>query len=153
MNGKINISMLVVSVLLLVILAPVLSAQDVLDLQYGKKQLFIDNRFFAEQQGIKLTVNPPVKAGMVLKPEMPWEIVRLGCYAVGLEDAGVYKLWYDAYMGEQARSAMHRSVCYATSTDGVKWERQMVNIFNWFGQKENNIVMAGVTASPRASFY
>ena len=43
-----------------------MAEKSVLDVG-DRKQLFIDGRFFAQQQGITLTVNPPVKAEMVMQ--------------------------------------------------------------------------------------
>ena len=123
--------------------------EEALRLKSGLKQLFIDERFFAKRQGIELRVNPPVKAGRVLTPEMPWEKRVLGLYTTVLEDNGIYRMWYDAYVGlveEQYRSAP-RSLCSATSKDGIHWKREMVNLYDWFGHRENNIVMPGGSAS------
>ena len=38
-----------------------------------RKQLFVDERFFAQQYGMNLVVNPPVKTEMVMRPETAWE--------------------------------------------------------------------------------
>ena len=138
----------------------------VLKLKPGLKQLFIDDRFFAERQGIELQVNPPIKAGRVLAPEMPWENGVTGAYATVLEDNGVYKMWYDAITRDpdegKNESAVQtdakgnvyvkadstpRSLCYATSEDGIHWRREMVNLFNWHGRVQNNIVIPGGSAS------
>ena len=123
--------------------------EEAMRLKSGLKQLFIDERFFAKRQGIELTVNPPVKAGRVLAPEMPWEKRVLGLYTTVLDDNGIYRMWYDAYVGlveEKYRSAP-RSLCYASSEDGIHWKREMVNLYDWFGHRENNIVMPGGSAS------
>ena len=45
-----------------------------------EKQLFIAQRWFASQRGIRLTVNPPVKAERVLVPEEPWEANGIHSY-------------------------------------------------------------------------
>jgi hypothetical protein len=109
----------------------------------SRKQLFIDNRFFARQYGMKLTVNPPVKAEMVMRPETPWERSRMGAYASVLEDKGVYKLWYNVYQRDAIPDGLPNCICYATSTDGLEWTRETVNLFDWYGHRENNIVLPG----------
>lgn len=109
------------------------------------KQLFLDDRWFFSQQGMTLRVNPPVKAERVLLPEQPWETRGIHGYSTVLEDDGLYKLWYDAIApGGKPHS---RSICYATSQDGVHWERQYVNLFSWEGITPNNIVMPGTNGS------
>jgi len=108
-----------------------------------RKQLFIDERFFAQKEGVRLCVNPPVKKEMILRSEMPWEAGSVGFYSTVIEHEGVYKLWYDGYVGLETSKEVPRSLCYATSTDGVHWQRQNVNLFNWLGHRENNVVMPG----------
>src|SRR5580698_5868694 len=105
------------------------------------KQLFIDHKFIESSQGIRLTVNPPIKAERVLLPEMPWESKSIQAYHTVIEHDGIYKLWYDAIAA--GRHEPSRSTCYATSKDGIHWERANVNQFVWEGIKNNNIVMPG----------
>ena len=108
------------------------------------KQLFIDERFFDRQTDVHLTANPPAKREIILRPEKPWEAGCLGFYSTMIEDQGIYKLWYDAYVGLDVSKDFPRSLCYATSTDGIHWERPNVGLFNWMGYAENNIVMPGM---------
>ena len=109
----------------------------------NRKQLFIDERFIARSEGISLSVNPPVKKERVLRYEMPWEDMRLGGYATVLEDDGIFKLWYDAFVGLERYRDVPRSLCHAVSPDGIHWERPKLNLFNWRGRTDNNIVMPG----------
>ena len=113
----------------------------------NRKQLFIDDRLFSQKNGISLVTNPPVKAEIAILPEKPWENRSLGLYATIIEDEGIYKLWYDAYVGLDVSEEVPRSLCYATSMDGIHWKRENVNLFNWFSNEENNIVMPGASGS------
>ncbi|MCF7853184.1 MAG: hypothetical protein K9N51_00180 [Candidatus Pacebacteria bacterium] len=109
-----------------------------------RKQLFIDDRWFDESQGMSLRVNPPVKHDRVLLPETPWEEMRIGSYSTIIEDEGVYRMWYDANAGDTPKGRPHRRcVCYAESGDGINWRRKNVNLYQWEGITENNIVMTG----------
>ena len=122
--------------------------QRAIRLEPGLKQLFIDDRFFADRRGVELTVNPPVKAGQILSPETPWEKRGLG-YPTVLQEGDAYKMWYGGYVGlydKQIRSTPF-NLCYATSGDGIHWKRESVNLFDWHGHKGNNVVMPGTTAS------
>lgn len=112
-----------------------------------QKQLFLDDRWFDTNQGMTLCVNPPVKAERVLLPEKPWESYGICCYHTVLEHEGVYKMWYDAISLEAHEAPHERVMCYATSEDGIHWQRQNVNLFEWEGLRENNIVMAGANGS------
>lgn len=98
----------------------------------NRKQLFIDRRFIQCSRGIELAVNPPEKAGPVLLPETPWErkAVDLGYLSVE-EDGGLCKMWYlsGGYL------------CYATSKDGIAWNRPVLNVIEFEGSRRNNIVL------------
>ena len=106
--------------------------------------MFIDDRFIGESNGITLKVNPPVKKEIVLELEKPWENI-LGQYTTVVEDEGIYKMWYDAFVGIARSKEVPLSVAYATSTDGVHWERPDLGLFDWYGHQQNNLVMPGTS--------
>jgi len=109
----------------------------------NRKQLFIDGRWFAHQRGMTLAVNPPERREIVIGPEKPWEDVDICAYSTFIEHEGRYKLWYDAMSNLPGDKNHCRCVCYAESEDGVHWERVPVNLFEWEGIRENNIVLPG----------
>lgn len=95
----------------------------------GEKQLFVDSVMIRQKQGITRVVHPPKKLGQpVLRAEMPWEWTeqdgtpdrRVNIYGTVLRDekTGAFQMWY--------ADAGH--VLYATSKDGVHWERPILNI-------------------------
>lgn len=83
-----------------------------------EKQLFIDDRFIASSRNVELCMNPPVKLGVVLRPDRPWEDKSIGFCASVMEHGGVFKLFYRADSHEKGAS-----VCLATSRNGLHWER------------------------------
>lgn len=109
----------------------------------NRKQLFIDNKWFFTQRGMTLTVNPPIKGEIVLAPEKPWEARALGAYSTIIEHGGKYKMWYRCFSYSDSVSIPAHSICYAESADGIHWDRPDLNLFEWEGIKENNIVMPG----------
>ena len=56
-------------------------AEEAIDVG-SRKQLFIDERFIAENDGITLAVNPPRKEEAVSRSEMPWENKRAGLFSI-----------------------------------------------------------------------
>lgn len=92
------------------------------DAALARKQLFIDNRFIAESQGIKIHTNPPELRGLVLRGEMPWETGWIHRASI-LQDGDVIKMWYGAHPPSQDGKLGPYYYCYATSHDGVRWER------------------------------
>lgn len=112
----------------------------------NRKQLFIDDRWFAAQRGMTLRVNPPIKAERVIVPDRPWEARNISAYSTVLDDDGVYRMWYDAIAPKPPEAnhiALNRFICYAESDDGLHWRRGEVNRFTWNGITENNIVAPG----------
>ena len=107
----------------------------------NQKQLFIDDRFIAESDHVKLTISPPVKTGIVLDTDKPW-------------DKGVYRAYYQCYeVGKEGKfGAMH--FCLATSTDGICWKKPQLGLVEFNGSKNNNILpgLGGhVFIDPKAS--
>ena len=109
----------------------------------SRKQVFMDDRWFATGFGITLRVNPPVKAERVLAPEMPWESRGIETKNTILEHDGEYHLWYST--GAKGVKGFKHNMCYATSKDGVHFERRNVNLFEFDGARENNIIIPGGT--------
>jgi hypothetical protein len=115
----------------------------------SQKQLFIDELLIGSKTNINLTMNPAVKTHELnVVADNPWEELELGWVNV-LEDGGVYKMWYGCEsIGDGARqdteSEMEKSrvvdLCYATSEDGIKWEKPTLGLVEFRGSKQNNIV-------------
>jgi len=62
----------------------------------SNKQLFIDHRFIESSYGVKLSMNPPVKAEAVLVAETPIEGHRIGVFSTVIEADERYLMYYDA---------------------------------------------------------
>jgi len=95
----------------------------------GEKQLFVDSVMIREKRDVTRVIHPAKKLEHpVLSAEMPWEwreengIVnkRVNIYGTVLRDAetGAFQMRY--------ADAGH--VLYATSTDGIRWERPILNV-------------------------
>jgi hypothetical protein len=56
----------------------------------------------------------------------------------------VYKLWYQAFSGKEARERTKACVvAYAESKDGIQWDRPSLNLFSYNGIEDTNIVLIG----------
>ena len=115
------------------------------------KQLFIDEQLIAASKNVTLTMNPPRKTGEHnIVAEHPWESFRVGAWNTVMEDGGGYKMWYDAASSsdpDSARKGMGRFVCYATSPDGINWEKPILGQVEFEGSKKNNILIRDTTGS------
>ncbi len=105
------------------------------------KQLFIDHKFIDKAQNITLTLNPPLKEGVVLKGESPWENGLL-TYGSVVDDGGFYKMWYSCLAEGRNGVAGIGHTCYATSRDGISWVKPILGLVDFDGTSANNIVSA-----------
>ena len=99
------------------------------------KQLLFDDALVDAKEGFTTTMNPAARTNTpALTPEKPWESHGCSNPTVML-DEGIYKMWYSA-TGEDG---IPRD-CYATSTDGIHWERPNIGLIDYQGLRENNII-------------
>jgi len=116
------------------------SPPDVVPIDVGR-QLFVDD-FLVEHRTLKRTHHKAayVPNNPVVKPDKPWEekAGRQACPCAMVFSDGV---WYDPkdrlfkiwYMGRYCETT-----CYATSTDGVRWDKPSLDVV-----KGTNIVDTG----------
>ena len=107
------------------------------------RQVFIDEKFLDKSQGVELIVHQPQKTGeLTIKPEYPWEAGGIGPYSSVLKVDETYYMWYHAMATTQWDSgAGSGAICYAQSRDGINWEKPMLGLVEFAGNKENNIVI------------
>jgi hypothetical protein len=77
----------------------------------------------------------------LLKADRPWEDFRLG-YCQVLREGDKWHLWYNAY-DHNYRSDSDVYICYARSTDGVRWEKPALGLYTYGADKDNNVLLAG----------
>ena len=131
------------------------------------KQLFVDEAIIEEMVGVERRMNQPAKyAGNPLMiPLYPWE-GRLELYGTVMHDSekGHFQMWYLG-LGNMGISPMGMpntskwadigfdpsellySICYATSEDGIFWERPNLRILEYEGSRDNNLVLLNAGAA------
>ena len=107
----------------------------------SSKQLFIDRRFVQDAAGVQLVMNPPAKAGVVLRGDRPWDTGWVSGAGTVIEDNGRYRMWYTALPPVTRFEDDRFRLCYAESKDGVHWEKPNLGISEWRGSRDNNILM------------
>lgn len=111
-------------------------------------QLLVDDVLIASQKGTVRTIHPCRKLSKpVLEPEHPWEGSRVYVYGSVLYDETLklFRMWYMSSPTEGSRDPrLNRSrgtlVLYATSADGVRWQKSKMDLYEFNGSTENNIV-------------
>ena len=105
----------------------------------GPWQLFVDDYLVAEKTNVVRTYHPFTKyaGNPVLSPNKPWESRRSYLYGTVLpnEDGDGYRMWYQAY-NEKGNFGGRRGYvnAYATSKDGITWEKPHLGIYKWIKQ-------------------
>jgi hypothetical protein len=105
----------------------------------GPWQLFVDDALIAEKSNVarkyhafeKYPLNP------VLKPDKPWEGGAAYLYGSVLpgEDGHGYRMWYHSW----ANDVYH--ILYATSPDGLRWEKPELGLVSYGNDAQNNILI------------
>ena len=135
---NINVTCCCIATVLL-LLAIEVSADPVVPLKIGKqKQLFVDNYIVEQMDGVHKTLNQPKKhpGNPVLTPDRPGEGNRAHMYGSVIYDrqAKLFKMWYWTGVGSTMSGA------YATSKDGIHWDKPDLGLVQFQGSKRNNRV-------------
>ena len=111
------------------------------------KRLFIDDFEIESKQNLKRRFHPPEKVGTVLQPDQPWEDKSgCACPMVIRDPEGTFKMWYWNSKGDL-------NDLYATSEDGLHWEKPILHLAEIDGNTENNKVKTPGRIGPGAVFY
>ena len=102
------------------------------------RQLFVDDFWIDQANGITRLLHEPERREIALGPEHPWEAGGLS-YLTTFADAGRIRGWYRA--DPAVNDSDHNSVtCYAESDDGIHWTKPEVGLIEIAGTKTNNVV-------------
>ena len=127
------------------------------------RRLLLDARVVEDAENADLTLGTVEKHGAnpLFGEDKPWEKRFDNLYAnvVYDDDEGIYKCWYSPFVVDlssrgmtlrQRRASTYRAphnremaICYATSKDGLAWDKPELGIVDYDGRKANNILMRG----------
>lgn len=134
------LGVLACTVLVFLILSPsaALAGQQLGDLT-GPWQLLIDDFLVQSKTGIVRTYHPFQKyaGNPVIQADKPWEGTNVYLYGTILptEDGSGYRMWYHFLNYAEGVDGS----CYATSTDGLHWNKPTLGLFPYKGSTANNI--------------
>jgi len=138
-----------------------LSAKDARRDRY----LVLDSRIIESMDNVELTVGvvQKDKNNPLLREDKPWEPRFDNPYSSVIydEEENIYKCWYSIFTRSGPRGdfpgeglppekrawvnwregARGFGVCYATSKDGIHWEKPELGLIDFNGNKNNNIVI------------
>ena len=115
--------------------------------EYRNKMLFIDDAFLLEVHNLKRKVNQAIKhPEPVLKLDAPWDTEESDSFnyinVIYDEQEKLFKMWYVVtghFPGEYWERG--RKTAYATSKDGIHWEKPVMNMVEINGSKQNNYII------------
>jgi len=117
-------------------------AQELLELKPNRKQLFIDDYIISKLSNLERRLHQPTKysGNPILRPAHPWENLIIQTRNAPFWDPAE-KTWKLFYFG----FALHKgkivhTTCYATSKDGIDWQKPNLNLVEWQGSKNNNLI-------------
>ena len=113
------------------------------------KQLFIDDWVVESTNGLTRTLHPVKKhpQNPLVVADRPWEGRQVLLYGAvhHKPDTGNFRMWYLAWnsyhAARQQRPHEKSFICYATSEDGLVWEKSELGLYEYRGSKKNNIVI------------
>jgi hypothetical protein len=109
----------------------------------SRKHLFIDAMLLESMQKVELICNPPLRIETSFRNTEPWEPgPRHGStipYVMAVwHDQSLFKMLYSNSGMWAGRS---HATCFATSKDGLNWEKPILKLKPWGGNVDNNIVL------------
>lgn len=127
-----------------------------------EKYLLLDARIVDRTTNARLGVGTVTKhpANPLFREDKPWEARFDNLYAniVYDADARLYRCWYSPFIVDPAVAETPREqyatvkyrprlremgVCYASSRDGVTWEKPELGLVEFQGSRANNLVVRG----------
>jgi len=138
-------SAFVVACLLTCALVQMVPASEPIEIG-SRLELFVDRWLIDQLKGnAALKLHRPVPREVVLVTDEPWEGNTCAYYTI-FQDGDVYRMYYrGSHFDEKTRKSAHREVtCYAESTNGVRWRKPKLGLFEFNGSKRNNIVWDGI---------
>jgi len=116
--------------------------RPVVDLR-GTWQLLIDDHLVASKDNVVRTYHPFAKhpGNPVMSVDQPWEHNVINCQAVlPGEDGTGYRMWYYCWSKRDDPDRSH--ALYATSQDGIAWQKPKLGLMPWkvSGSTETNMV-------------
>jgi len=125
--------------------------------------LLLDSRIVKNVENAKLTVGTikKHKANPLFIEDKPWEkrIDNLYGNVIYDEEEKIYKCWYSPFITDMSALGMsleerdgidyeppnnrEMGICYATSEDGISWQKPEMGLVEYDGNKNNNILWRG----------
>lgn len=118
-----------------------------IDISNRKECFFDDFLIDREKTTAPSVINNPRPEQIVMEFNMDWETNT--SYIHFFYDEGIYRMYYIAWNRDKYIEAHEKKIesdhkkircCYMESRDGINWERPNLGLYQWMGDKNNNII-------------
>lgn len=133
----------------------------------SSRYLVLDSRIIQKTENAQLAVGEvrKDKNNPLFKEDKPWEprFDNVYCNVIYDEEDKIYKCWYSPFIIDERTTSTkpaerhpgpapymdikpnrrEMGVCYATSKDGIHWEKPELGLVEFEGSKANNILFRG----------
>ncbi|MBI3923585.1 MAG: hypothetical protein HY318_19355 [Armatimonadetes bacterium] len=121
----------------------------------SKTELFLDDELIEMTPGVTRKIHPPTKHRLnpVMRPEHWWEGNHVMPLATLYDpEEKLFKMWYRTGPLDHPEEAEgHASyTAYATSIDGLHWEKPLLGAVELAGQRDHNVVLVSAGLNPGA---
>ena len=134
--------------LFLALLALSSVSAEVIDIG-SRRELFVDDFLIDKMTGkAEQRLHHPQIREIVLKHDAPWEGSGSGYHSV-FKDGDKYRMYYKSWQltvtdGKVNTGEHPLFTCYAESDDGIHWSKPNLELSEFDGSKDNNIVWDGL---------
>ena len=110
-----------------------------------RRELFVDGYLLnGKRTTAKEVLHHPIRRELVMTNDAPWEANGWVYYTV-FEDEEIFRMYYLSMPMYNKERTKHdppfHHINYAQSEDGIHWTKPTLNLFEFEGSSENNIVM------------
>ena len=101
----------------------------------NRRECFFDDFLINEEATTaEKRLHKPIRRGTLLNMDKEWEGTYTTMYSV-IQAEGKYKMYYTTTLDTN-----NKFICYAESNNGENWVRPNLQIVDFRGSKDNNII-------------
>ncbi len=117
----------------------------------SRLELMVDEHLIDRMSGgARLQLHRPVRRNVALVTGEPWE-GNASFYRTVFQDGNTYRMYYGAWHYETTETGMSYPnrpyLCYAESSDGIRFRKPKLGLVEFRGSTDNNIVLSETTLS------
>jgi len=107
----------------------------------SKLELFTDFYLIDTLINTELKLHHPIDRGKVLLFDKPWEGQFSG-YCTVIDNGEKFQMFYRGLSSAGKDGREDESTCYAESDDGINWHKPNLCIYDYDGNKNNNVILS-----------